>query len=112
MLNQIFKQPVPNNILFSFLNNICHQKTNTYYILNKSAYKKADLNNYLTLFCNDIKSYYYDSKTYYLDRHLTYNKFITLIRQICKHNHISYSSKIKYDKSNYEITYYIYYIDS
>jgi len=30
------------------------------------------------------------------------------LRQICKYNHLPFTSKIKYDKSNYEINYYIY----
>ena len=44
----------------------------------------------------------------YLDKKLTYNSFTTILRQICNYNKITYTSQIKYDKSSYEITYYIY----
>ena len=37
--------------------------------------------------------------------------FITIIRQVCKKNHIPFNSQIKYDKSSYDICYYIYYND-
>ena len=52
--------------------------------------------------------YYHISKRKYLERKLTYNSFITVIRQICNFNKITYTSQLKYDKSTYDITYYIY----
>ena len=54
------------------------------------------------------RKYYHISKRKYLDKQLTYNSFITIIRQICKHNNIQYKNENKYDKSNYVIYYYIY----
>ena len=38
---------------------------------------------------------------------LNYTKFVTIIRQICKKNEIPFSNTIKYDKSTYNIIYYI-----
>jgi hypothetical protein len=43
-----------------------------------------------------------------IDAPLTYNSFITVIRQICKYNKIQYKNEIKYDKSSYDIYYYIF----
>ena len=39
---------------------------------------------------------------------MTYKNLITIIRQICKYNNIPFTSDIKYSKSKYEITYFIY----
>ena len=38
---------------------------------------------------------------------MTYTAFTTVLRQICKFNHIKYTTKIRYEKSTYEIVYYI-----
>ena len=51
---------------------------------------------------------YYDKPLSKSNIKLTYNSFTTIIRQICKYNQITYTSQIKYDKSTYEIVYYIY----
>ena len=48
-------------------------------------------------------------KKKYLEKKLTYNSFITVIRQICNHLKITYTSQVKYDKSVYDIIYYIYF---
>jgi hypothetical protein len=109
MSNQVFKQIIPDVILFDFLKKNCHEKTKCYYIVNKSSYKKADMNKSLIELCNTIKPYYHTSKMNYIVRSLNYNNFLTLIRQICNCNKISYESNIKYDRSNYEIYYYIYF---
>ena len=77
--------------------------------MNKASYKKSIFNDKLKNFLEKIESYYHNSKKYYVTRKLNYSKFITIIRQICKHNNILYTSKIKYDKSNYDIIYYIYF---
>ena len=45
----------------------------------------------------------------YLDKKLTYNSFTTVLRQICNFNKVKYVSQIKYDKSTYDIVYYIYF---
>ena len=55
-----------------------------------------------------IKPYYFKSKQFYLERDKNYKNIITIIRQICKFNHMAYTSKIVYLKSTYEIKYFIY----
>ena len=57
----------------------------------------------------ECKPYYHLSKRKYLEKKVTYNSFTTVLRQICNYNKIIYTSQIKYDKSKYEIVYYIYF---
>jgi hypothetical protein len=103
---QIFKKKVPNELLFELLNNIC-VKSKEAYIINNISFKKGMYNNLITKFFESIRKYYHISKRKYLDKTLTYNSFITVVRQICKFNQLSYKNEIKYDRSTYEIIYYI-----
>ena len=75
----------------------------------KISFKKASFEKAIKPYCATLKEYYYSSKHKYLDKTQNYRSFVTIIRQICKYHHMSFTSKIKYDKSNYEIVYYIYY---
>jgi hypothetical protein len=108
MVSQIFKYKIPNEILFDFLSNISI-KTDKYFIVNFESYKKGIFNELIQDFYTTIKEYYYLSKRFYLERKNTYTNFTTILRQICKFNEIPYTSQIKYDKSNYDIIYNIYY---
>ena len=104
---QIFKNKIPNNLLFDLLDKIC-AKIKNYYIINTISFKKGTYNTSIVDFLESCRKYYHISKRKYLDKQLTYNSFITIIRQICKHNNIQYKNENKYDKSNYVIYYYIY----
>jgi hypothetical protein len=106
-MTQIFKTVPPAVILFSFLSDIC-DKTEKCFIFDKNSYKRAIYNDKITAFLDICKPYYHTSKQTYLDRKLTYNSLITIIRQICNINKIGYASEIKYDKSLHTIVYYIY----
>ena len=107
MSRQIFKKYVPNEMLFNLLNSIC-MKNEKHYILNINSFKKGIFNESIKYFVENCKIYYHNSKQKYLERKLTYNSFTTIIRQICNCNKITYTSQIKYDKSTYDIIYYIY----
>ena len=107
-MNQLFKDNIPNSILFNFLDTICVKSSN-YYLINNCSYKKAILNNSIDEFIELCKPYYHISKYKYLEKKHTYNSLTTIFRQICKNNKISFTSKIKYDKSAYEINYFIYF---
>ena len=107
MSTQIFKKNVPTESLYSLLDEIC-LKNDKYYIFNNNSYKKGIFNNSITDFIEECKPYYHISKQKYLERKLTYNSFTTILRQICKFNKITHTSQIKYDKSTYDIIYYIY----
>jgi hypothetical protein len=107
MSTQIFKNKVPNQILFEILDNLC-LKNDKYYLFDINSFKKGIYMNLIPPFLETCKPYYHCSKRKYIEKELTYNSFITVLRQICNFNKITYTSKIKYDKSNYSIIYYIY----
>lgn len=104
---QIFKNNVPNDSLFELLDSIC-LKNEKHYILNIESFKKGVFKELIQKFFDNCKQYYHLSKRKYLEKKLTYNSFTTVIRQICNFNKITYTSQIKYDKSTYNIVYYIY----
>jgi hypothetical protein len=108
MTSQIFKNSIPNDMLINLLNDIA-VKTEKCYVVNNNAYKKGIFNESILKFIEECKPYYHLSKRKYLERKMTYNSFITIIRQICNYNKITYTSQLKYDKSVYDIMYYIYF---
>ena len=99
---QIFKSQIPNQVLIDLFDKIC-VKTKDFYIINNISFKKGIYNNIIQNFLETCRKHYYIDK-----QPLTYNSFITVIRQICKYNKIQYKSEIKYDKSSYDIHYYIF----
>ena len=109
MSSQIFKKKIPSEIFFKLLKNNSFNNNDKYTIFNNDSYKKGLLNNSIPEFIEFCKEYYHISKHTYLERKITYNVFTTILRQICNFNKIVYTSQIKYDKSTYNIIYYIYY---
>jgi hypothetical protein len=106
-MSQIFQKKLKGEILFDFLNENCIKQKN-YYTLDFYCYKKAFLNNNVDIFLKSIEPLYYKSKVFYIKRKMNYKRFSTIIRQICKHLLIPFTSKIKYYNSEYEIKYFIY----
>jgi hypothetical protein len=107
MSTQIFKKDVPNDLLFNLLEDIC-MKNDKHYILNLESFKKGLFNDSIQQFFEICKPYYHNSKKKYIEKKLTYNSFITVVRQICNYNKLTYISQIKYTKSSYDIVYIIY----
>jgi hypothetical protein len=107
MSTQIFKKDIPNEILFNLLDNIC-VKNDKHYILNNESFKKGLFNEIIQLFIENCRPYYHNSKKKYLEKKITYNSFVTIVRQICNYNKLTYTSQIKYNKSCYDIVYFIY----
>ena len=108
MPSKIFKENVPDEEIFIFLDKIA-LKTENYYQIDINSYKKMIYNKYNEEFIEKLYEYYNSTKYSYLDRELTYNSFTNIIRQICKSKNIPYQSKIHYNKSKYGIIYLIYY---
>ena len=108
MSTQIFKKNVPNELIFNLLDSIC-LKNEKHYVFNIDSFKKGVFKESIQNFLTDCNQYYHISKKKYLERKLTYNSFTTILRQICNFNKITYTSQIKYDKSSYDIEYYIFY---
>ena len=108
MASQIFKNNIPNEMLFALLDKNC-LKIDNCYTFNNDAFKKGVYNETIPQFLIECKPYYFLSKRKYLERKLTYNSFTTVLRQICKYNKITYTSEIKYNKSVYDIVYFIHF---
>ena len=108
MSTQIIKNQIPNNILFDLLDKIC-LKNEKHYTFNIESFKKGIYSEEIQNFLITCIPYYYLSKRKYLEKKLTNNSFVTILRQICNFNKITYTSQIKYNKSTYDIVYYIYY---
>ena len=108
MSTQIFKKEIPTDMLFELLDKICI-KTEKYYMFNIYSFKKGVYNESIQNFIQFCVPFYYQSKRKYLEKKLTYNTFTTILRQICNYNKITYTSQIKYDKSTYNIVYFIYF---
>tara|TARA_B110001452_G_C15238339_1_gene428760 strand:- start:373 stop:705 length:333 start_codon:yes stop_codon:yes gene_type:complete len=106
----IFKKDLSSNILYDFLKINCIIE-NEYLVLNKLIFKKYEYNNIIQEFYDILKLYYRKSKIFYLEREISYNNLLTVIRQICRFKNINYFSKIKYDRNKYNIIYYIKYSD-
>ena len=107
MCSQLFKNNIPIELFTTLLETNCAKHIN-YYLFNNASFKKGLINETIEAFINNIKEYYHQSKQKYITKKLCYNMFTTIIRQICKHNNIVFTSQILYDKSKYEIVYYIF----
>jgi hypothetical protein len=107
MSTQIFKNQIPKYILFDLLDKIC-LKNDKHYTFNNDSFKRGVYTEDIQNFLNECKPFYHISKRKYLEKKVTYKSFTTVLRQICNYNKITYTSQIKYDKSTYDILYYIY----
>ena len=104
MFSQLFKTRIELYTIIDFLTPICDVKDDKY-IFNNESFKKANLFNKIEPFIEICRNHYHNSKHKYIDRKMTYNNLITILRQIAKSHKIEYKSKIKYSKSNYNIEY-------
>lgn len=110
MKSNYFKSIIPADHLFGLLKIICSTENNEY-MLNYCSYKSGMFNNVIAPFMESCLPYYLVNKQFYVTRPLNYKSFLTVVRHICKTNSINYRHKIKYNKSEYEIVYYIQKID-
>ena len=108
MTNQIFKNTVPDHLLFDILEQVC-LKTDKYYLIDINSYKKLLFHKLQDQFLNSIRDYYHIGKQFYISRSFTYKSFTNIIRQICKSNSIMYTSEMKYNESKYNIVFYVYF---
>ena len=107
MSSQIIKTTFPPLLLYLFLQKNASE-TDTFFVFNNAAYKKAKYNTSIDIFLEECKQYYHISKYKYIsDTNMKYARFLTVIRQICNFLKITYTSDIKYIKSAYDIVYYI-----
>lgn len=106
MNKQLFKGTVPRDIIVKFINEYCVRE-GKWHMFSKSCFRKAVYHDHITELCCSISEYYHVSKRYYVLREINYTRFTTILRQLCKQHNILYTSRVVYDKSKYEIIYYI-----
>ena len=106
-MSQLFKNNVDKTLLYTFLKDVCTPNEKNYYVVDNATFKRAIIIEKLKPFLDTIKECYHISKQFYVTRPIKYTSFLTIIRQICKSNCIAYTSKVHYERSNYEIKYYI-----
>ena len=101
----IFKHDFPLSILYDFLEENDCERQDKDYIITKEFYKRLSLTDCLKPFLEIITPFYYKSKQFYATRDMTYNYFLTIIRQLCNYHNIQIENKIHYSKSKHEISY-------
>ena len=106
MKHSLFRNNIPLSILFSLLDKICPRDEN-FYMVDKNVFSKMIYYGYEKEFLEGIKPYYHVSKQYFLENQITYNRFVTLIRQICNYHNLFYYNDKRYDHSEYTICYFI-----
>ena len=105
-MNGIFTKKIPIEMLYIFFDKIGIKK-DKHYVFNYNCFRVMIYHNYNEEFIQSLLEYYTPSKLYYLTRPITYNSFVTIIRQICKINNVEFKTKILYQHSIYNIEYYI-----
>jgi hypothetical protein len=108
-MSQLFKNPYPIEKLKEYILKLCEpgEKHNTY-VLTKISFRRAHLAGNVVDFLVNVAPYYHKSKQKYADiSEIAYRPTATVLRQLCKFHNIAVESNIKYDKSSYEIEYFI-----
>ena len=109
-MSQLFKTKISIKILLDFLEKINCQKTEHYYIVDITAYKRSVYIDALKPFLHELREFYYASKYNYIDpENINQNKFNTIVRQICKYTNTHYEKKLRHDQSKYSVVYRIYF---
>ena len=107
-MSQLFKYKIEKDFITDFLLKYCLHDKKKEYLFNPIAFKKIMYDKKLEEFINHVRDCYHTSKRFYIERDMTYKNFLTILRQVCKHLDIPYTSKIVYNKSKYTIHYTIY----
>lgn len=107
-MSQLFKYNVDEHYFTQFIIKYCTNIKHNEYKFSLVSYKKAIYDNKIIELLEKIKPCYHKSKRFYIERTMNYKNFLTILRQICTNLSISYSSKILYNKSKYNINYNIY----
>lgn len=114
--SQIFCKNIPLDILYNLLDTVSKKILQEdisnciieFYKIDKIIFKRLEFHGHIIDFIGKIRDYYYPNKQFYIEREITYNNFLTIVRQICKFNNIELKKEIIYEKDTYQIEYYIY----
>ena len=104
MSGQLFREAVPRSLIISVTEALC-AKNGGSYTLSLATYRAAAHRGDVERIRNALKPYYHLSKQYYVTRGATYGHTATLLRQLCKSIGASFTSKILYSRSTYELRY-------
>lgn len=107
-MSQLFKTPYPLEKLKEYILKLCERVDDSSYIFSKVCFKRAQMSALATEFISDVAPHYHKSKQKYADVNaINYKLVVNALRQLCKYHDIHVESKIRYDKSSYEIEYFI-----
>lgn len=110
MVNKIFKYVYPMNKFIFFCKTFltCEKEKSEYtYRITFDLFKQLEFHEIIQRFVEELKKYYYPSKHIYLTRKITYKRFATILRQICRNLDIPFISKIVYSHNQYSTIYII-----
>ena len=110
-MSQLFKTPYPLEKLKEYILKLCERVDgdDSSHIFSKVCFKRAQMCGLAAEFIADATPYYHKSKQKYADiASMNYKSVANVLRQLCKFHDIPVESKIKYDKSSYEIDYIIF----
>ena len=103
-MTQLFKNLYPKEDFLCFLKKHCTFDEKNI-LFSKESFKKIKLAKEAQPFFDNLRDYYFISKKKYVERNPTYKYFITVLKQIARSHHITYTSKINYSKSTYNLEY-------
>jgi len=109
-MSQLFKTPYPLSKLKEYILKLCERVDgdDSSLIFSKVCFKRAQMSGLAAEFMADAAPYYHKSKQKYaVVAAMNYKSAANVLRQLCKFHDIPVESKIKYDKSSYEIDYII-----
>lgn len=102
----MFHGIIPPQPLFDILEQVC-EKRDEYWIFNQLAFRSLQYRDLYPGFVAQIAPYYKSRFNHFVMKPLTYSSFVTILRHICKMNHIQFDRHDNY-RSSYNIDYYIY----
>ncbi len=109
--DEIFRRPIPVDIVFGILDTIC-LKTDKFYLVDETAYQQLLFRQLNEVLVQNVVDYYHASKQFYVCREMTYSSFLNFIRQFCKSNGVPFARKIHYrgKRSIYTAEYWVYFV--
>jgi len=91
----VWLMSVPISLVYDLLDEIvCNiHEDKKYYILNLDAFKRCVMYNKLTAFVQTCRPFYV--RKHFIDREITYKRFATIIRQICRCHNVEFFTRPK-----------------
>lgn len=105
--DQIFKLQVPQELTLNLLDKIVLKEDNVW-IVTYEKYKQGVHSGEIPAFILACVPYYHEAKKYYVATNgLTYNRFLTILRQICTHSNIPWNSPRKYFNGTFNVQFHL-----